>query len=435
MADPIPIGQGRRQRRRDPLPTSIRREDFYAYMPKHQYLFVPTRQLWPGSSINARLGRIDALPANVWLDQNRPVEAMTWEPGEPQIIEGRLATEGGYVQHPGSRCFNQYRPPTITPGNPDGAQFWIEHVRKLYPDDWEHIVQCCAQRVQAPHIKINHALVLGGAPRIGKDSLIAPLKFAVGAWNCQEISPGDLMETFNGYRKAVVLRISEARDLGEVNKFAFYEAMKVLAAAPPEVLRVNEKHLQEYYVANVLFPIITTNYKTDGMYLPADDGRHYVAWSPVQSPDEFGDGYFDGLWRRYADGGYEDVAAYLRDLDISEFNPKLPPPKTDAFRAIVNAQRPTEEGELADILEALGNPTVVTLKQIIGRAAGTEIWGWLVERKNRRSIGHRLEKIRYERLDHPTADQGLWKIAGERQVVYGRMDVPIPERFRAANGL
>jgi hypothetical protein len=27
--------------------------------------------------------------------------------------------------------------------------------------------------------------------------------------------------------------------------------------------------------------IITTNHKTDGIYLPADDRRHFVAWSTL----------------------------------------------------------------------------------------------------------------------------------------------------------
>ena len=58
--------------------------------------------------------------------------------------------------------------------------------------------------------------------------------------------------------------------------------------APPDVLRVNEKHLKEYYVLNCLGLIITTNHQTDGLYLPADDRRHYVAWSkPVWWPALF----------------------------------------------------------------------------------------------------------------------------------------------------
>jgi hypothetical protein len=30
-------------------------DDFYAYMPMHSYLFVPSREMWPASSVNARL--------------------------------------------------------------------------------------------------------------------------------------------------------------------------------------------------------------------------------------------------------------------------------------------------------------------------------------------------------------------------------------------
>ena len=52
-----------------------------------------------------------------------------------------------------------------------------------------------------------------------------------------------------------------------------------LERAPPDVLRVNEKFLREYYIFNVIGFIITTNHRTDGIYLPADDRRHYVAWS------------------------------------------------------------------------------------------------------------------------------------------------------------
>ena len=30
-------------------------DDFYAYMERHDYLYAPTRQPWPASSVNARL--------------------------------------------------------------------------------------------------------------------------------------------------------------------------------------------------------------------------------------------------------------------------------------------------------------------------------------------------------------------------------------------
>ena len=71
--------------------------------------------------------------------------------------------------------------------------------------------------------------------------------------------------------------------------------MKVYAAAPPDVLRVDEKNLREYNVLNCCGVIITTNHKTDGIYLPADDRRHYVAWSSLTKED-FTEGYWADLW-------------------------------------------------------------------------------------------------------------------------------------------
>jgi len=34
--------------------------DFYAYMPSHNYIFRPTREMWPGGSVNARIRPIRA---------------------------------------------------------------------------------------------------------------------------------------------------------------------------------------------------------------------------------------------------------------------------------------------------------------------------------------------------------------------------------------
>ena len=89
----------------------------------------------------------------------------------------------------------------------------------------------------------------------------------------------------NSFLKSVILRVSEARDLGEVNRFQFYDHMKDFTAAPPDVLRVDEKHLREHAILNCTGVIITTNHKADGIYLPADDRCHYVAWSDLSKED------------------------------------------------------------------------------------------------------------------------------------------------------
>lgn len=425
--------------------------DFRAYMPTHQYIFMPSGELWPASSVNARLGSVveigpDGQPAlgedgkpkrisaALWLDRERPVEMMTWAPGEPQIIEGRLISDGGWIRRPGCTCFNLYRPPAPSHGRASQAAKWVDHVRRVYPGEADHIIRWLAHRVQRPHEKINHALVLGGAQGIGKDTILEPVKHAIGPWNLAEVSPQHMLGRFNGFLKSVILRVSEARDLGDVDRFAFYDHMKTYTASPPDVLRVDEKHLREYSVFNVCGVIITSNHKSDGIYLPADDRRHFVAWSDLTLKD-FGDEYWRRLYGWYANGGLNDVAAYLHTIDLSSFDPKSPPPKTEAFWAIVNSNRAPEDAELADALDRLGNPAAVTIASIASATTSPDFKTFLEERRNSRKIPYRLEECGYEQVRNGGANDGLWKVAGRRAAIYARKGQSIRDRIVAAESL
>jgi hypothetical protein len=293
-------------------------------------------------------------------------------------------------------------------------------------------VKWVAHRVQRPQEKINHALVLGGNQGIGKDTLLEPVKHAVGAWNFSEISPHHMLGRFNGFLKSVILRVNEARDLGDVNRFSFYDHMKAYTAAPPDVLRVDEKNLREHSVINCTGVIITTNHKADGIFLPADDRRHFVAWSSL-SKDDFDPAYWIALWRWYQEG-CRHVASYLAELDLTSFDPKAPPPKTAAFWDIVDANRAPEEAELADILDRLGQPDATTIS-LITQQANDDFGIWIRDRRNRRSIPHRLEKCGYVPVRNDAASDGLWKVNGKRQVIYAKSALPVMNQLKAANTL
>jgi hypothetical protein len=423
--------------------------DFYAYMPMHSYIFAPTGDMWPAASVNARINSLPLLDqngnpitengkpkrilANAWLDRHKPIEQMTWAPGKPMLIRDRLISDGGWIARDGVTTFNLYRPPTLKNGNAAEAGPWLNHVRKIYSTDADHIIRWLAHRVQRPYEKINHALVLGGSQGVGKDTLLEPIKHAVGPWNFCEVSPQHLLSRFNGFLKSVILRVSEARDLGDVDRFKFYDHSKAFIAVPPDVLRVDEKHLREYAVLNVTGVIITTNHKTDGIYLPADDRRHYVAWTDL-TRDDFTPGYWNTLWRWYDKGGMGHVAAYLAGFDLDSFDPKAPPPKTPAFWDIVQASQTPEDAELADVLDGLGTPPAVTISRIASQASG-EFGAWLRERKNRRLIPHRLEKCGYVPVRNEAATDGLWKMHGGRQVIYAKSELSVRDRFAAAQEL
>jgi hypothetical protein len=105
--------------------------------------------------------------------------------------------------------------------------------------------------------------------------------------------------------------------------------------------------------------------------------------------------------------------AYLINLDIDDFDPKAPPPKTPAFWAIVDAARHPEEAELADAIDALGGPDAVTLDDIT-ECVTSDLREWLKDRKNRRIIGHRLEGCGYVAQRNSDAKDRRWVVEGRR---------------------
>jgi Family of unknown function (DUF5906) len=430
----------------DPLPEhpnltaqqAVALEDFHAYLPGHTYIFTPTGEMWPASSVNSRVPAVTIpmrekpIPAASWLDKNRAVEQMTWAPGKPSVIDDKLIADGGWFDRPGCKTFNLYRPPTIKPQAGDSTQ-WIDHVKFVFgDDDARHIINWFAHRVQYPDQKINHALVFGGAQGVGKDTLIEPVKQAVGPWNFAEVSPQQMLGRFNPFVKSVILRVSEARDLGDTDRFGFYEHTKAYTAAPPDVLRVDEKHMREHAVLNVCGVIITTNNK-DSLHLPGDDRRHFVTWS-TRKKEDFPATYWTAIYRWFANGGIEIVAHYLATLDISGFDPKAPPPKTPAFWEIVDSSRSLEDAEMADALDKLGSPPAITLGSIVARAA-PDFADYLRDRRNRRKIPHRLDECGYVPVRNSAAKDGLWVITGKRQAIYAKRELPLRDQLAAAEQL
>jgi hypothetical protein len=144
--------------------------------------------------------------------------------------------------------------------------------------------------------------------------------------------------------------------------------------------------------------------------------------------------YWTKLYRWFASGGDEIVASYLRRLDLSGFNAKAPPPKTQAFWEIVDASRAPEDAELADALDALDRPDALSTANVIAHASET-FAEWLRDRKNSRKVPHRLEACGYVRVRNSDAQDGLWKVGGKRQAIYAKQELPIRDQIAAARQL
>ena len=404
-----------------------RLDAFIAFPPENRFLHMPTGVWWTKDGVNAHLkpvpiGANSEVKAATWLMRNRAVQQVSWLPGQPRIVRDRgFDSSGQWQTMPGHRILNTWQPATPLPGEARLATPWLDHLQELYPEHWEHLLHWLAHRVQRPGEKVNHAIVLGGGPGIGKDTLLEPVVQAVGPRNSREINPIVAAGQFNDFVESVLLRVSESRDQGgKGDKYSLYEHMKPLTAAPPTWIEVSRKFRDPYPVPNCVGIVYTTNHSTDCLYLPADDRRHFVCWSPVESDDAW-EQRLSKLWDWYYQGGLGHVGAYLREVDLSSFDPKRPPSKTRDFKTVAMAQNSQAEVVLADFLETIRQPAVFTTKFLRAVAVSMqehEIVDQL-DGKNR-AIGHWLGRLGYAPVMNPQRVDGRWWVAGKRAVIYGR---------------
>lgn len=113
------------------------------------------------------------------------------------------------------------------------------------------------------------------------------------------------------------------------------------------------------------------------------------------------------------------MAAYLRQLNLSGFDPKAPPPA--AFHAAVSAGRDPDVSLLADAIDELGNPHAVIVNHVAERSH-QELTEIITGRANARRVPYLFEEAGYERVTNPGGKIGKWKgwPGGARRSTRGR---------------
>lgn len=294
------------------------------------------------------------------IERDRLVEGCTWLPGRDQIVENLLATKDGFFPMHGVRTMNTYRaPPEADLSLADEAGLWVEHVKKVFPEPTEHgyFFDYCAHMVQRPEEKCNAAIVLSGKQGIGKDAILAPLRYAIGQWNCTNIAPDALFSPYNPYVQSVMLTVDEVRPQNDDHRAtAMYDSMKTLMASPPDVLPLNDKHDKVRYVANVLRLFLTTNDRL-ALYIPPDDRRVLLMHStlPKQWHLDEDPTYFKRLFSWMLSGGVEAIAGWLAARDISKFDPHGEVPKSGSWREVQQSWEAADD-EVTVALEKLEHP-------------------------------------------------------------------------------
>lgn len=281
--------------------------------------------------------------ASVSFDQNRQamgapaLVGITYAAGEPIIVDGQFANR-----------WKDARPVGVA----GDVSPWLNHVERMIPadDEREHFLNALAFKVQNPNRKINHALLIGGHPGSGKDTMLAPFFWAIGGnskANCSLVRNEDLNSTWGYALECEVMEIAELRQSEAKDRRALENSLKPIIAAPPEYLQINRKGLHPYQALNRVFVIAFSNERA-AISLPSDDRRWFCLWAEAGRLPE---AEARALWSWYQSGGFAFVAGYLASRDVSAFNPAGAPPMTEAKAIMIEQGRSSAESYLVDMIQ------------------------------------------------------------------------------------
>lgn len=333
--------------------------DCYAYISKEDsYFDIQTRDEVSRSSFNALFRHVNCtslhggkmqINASNWFDENRvaagspKLQSLTYAPGE-----SALCTREGLIYG------NRWKDARVTPkqGN---VSLWLDHINELLPNLQEqtHLLNVMAYKMQHPNKKINHAVLLGGNPGTGKDTLLAPfIKAVCGTRNLFQVTGRSFESNFTYFNECEVLVLNELKSDQSRDRRAFENTLKPIIAIPPEYLTVNRKGSHPYEVINRILVIAMSNFR-DAIALPADDRRWYCLWTYA---DPMTAEKATRLWKWYSKGGIEAIAYYLMSRDVSAFNPSATPPMTQAKATMLEASLSTAEAYIYGLVNSKQGP-------------------------------------------------------------------------------
>ena len=292
-------------------------------------------------------GKARRVEASTWFDTFREdygayaLQGMTYAAGDDWMV-----TNGGLVY---GNVWRNARPKVTDSGDP---QMWIDHCRRLVPDEreLEHIWDVMAVKAQQPRTKINHAILHGGNGGIGKDTMWYPLLWAVGGADMKNVAIMDrnkINSDFGYHFQSEIIVLNELKEPEAKERRALANKLKPVIAAPPDMLTVNRKGLHPYEMPNRLFVLAFTN-ESMPITLDSDDRRWFCIWSdaPKMTPAEI-----DRIWGWYRSGGLEAVAGWLRARDVSAFNPKAIPFSTEYKQRLIHTGMSHGEAYVYHLIE------------------------------------------------------------------------------------
>jgi hypothetical protein len=223
------------------------------------------------------------------------------------------------------------------------------HLDLLYsdPDDGaiarEHLLDCLAFLVKHPGEKIRHVYLLASPEQqIGKGQLLELIKLLLGPDNHQTIEGEDFGEKFNAHTADYQLLVVEELPLSK--KLNVYNGLKTLLTERDKL--VEKKGVQKFRAKTPDFILATSNHSRP-LTLEKADKRVFFYESPMLRQSSV-------YYRALAEAIKAEAPAILHDLlqrDLSNFDPKSPPPMTAAKHRLLYDSIPETQKSLHELVD------------------------------------------------------------------------------------
>jgi hypothetical protein len=270
------------------------------------------------------------------------IEGLEFAPGQARIF-----TEAAELG--GRTMLNLWTPPKRCESVGLGSARLLEdHAAYLCNGDkvaTNHLLDWIAHLVQKPGERVNHAvLITSAAQGVGKSMFGVAVGLLTGKSNHTRMDTAILKSGFDGLLAGkLVVQVDEVYEAGN---YALANALK------PKVtegdLPINVKYGAQIVVRNFARWLMFSNHTANPLALESGDRRFFVIECKQQPK---GPAYYAMLDREMmSEAGIEGVRRWLMRRDLSRFNPKAPPPMTQAKAAVI---------------EASGNPLVDYLRSAL----------------------------------------------------------------------
>lgn len=239
------------------------------------------------------------------------ISGFTYSPGGEKLIPTGKSEHGKPLY-----TLNRWIEPEIAKRVVSSQEIkpWLDHLDFIMGTESDRFLRWCAYNVQYPQEKPNWHFLVMGCPGLGKDTLVAPLKAAVGERNHIEMEVHLLTGTFtDAYEKKLLVISETAQPKSDARHF--WNRLKQVLARPPESLNVNIKYMRPYEVPNRIAVVMFSNDLNPIFLEPGDRRVHVINRRQiVKKPDA----YYTSLWSWLNADGIGLVASYLYSYPLSD---------------------------------------------------------------------------------------------------------------------